>query len=98
MNLLRLEVKDRQFLPLQRVCENLIKQTVAHSDDEWFIADARVNVVAFDFSKRHRGERLLTCFGFGRVFGSERTECDNQLWLIESILRQVRGDIFDKLC
>ena len=67
MNLVRLEIEDRQFLPLQRIGENLIEQRAFHRDHERFVADARVEIVALHFAERHRRERLLAGFCFRRV-------------------------------
>src|SRR5437879_8765141 len=69
-----------------------------HRDNERLIADPCVDVLTFHFSKRHRCEWLFAGFGFSCVLGSERTEGDSQLRLIQAILRQVRSDIFDKFC
>src|SRR5947209_7325650 len=98
MDLFRLEIEDRQFLPLQRVRENLIEQITAYRDHKWLIADTRVNGITLDFSKRHRSKWLFARFGLSRVLGSERAESDNQLRLIQPVLRQIRSDIFDKFC
>src|ERR1700693_3467487 len=98
MDLFGLEIEDRQSLPLQRVGENLVEQVTTHGDNERLIADPRVNAFAFYFSKRNRSEWLFARFGLGCVLGSERAECDNQLRLIQPVLRQIRSDIFDKSC
>src|SRR5947209_16650193 len=52
MNLLRLEIKDRQVLPLRRIGPNLIEHGSAHRDDKRFVADAGINIVAIHFSER----------------------------------------------
>src|SRR6266480_1195568 len=98
MDLFGLEIEDRQFLPLQRFREDLLEQITTDGDNERFVTDSRVDVLAFYFSKRHRSERLFACLGLGCVLGSERAKGDNKLRLIEDILRQVRSDIFDKFC
>ena len=71
MNLLRLETEDRRILPLKRIGPDLIEQRPPYCDDKRFVADVRVNVITFHFSKCDGRKRLLARFCFGRVFGSE---------------------------
>ena len=59
MNLLGLEVKDREVLPLQRIDRDFVEKVAFDCDHEWLVAQSRVNVVSFNLAESDHSKRLL---------------------------------------
>ncbi len=59
MNVVRLELENRQFLPLQRIDPDLVKQLAVDRHDERLFADSRIDVIALDFAEGQSQERMF---------------------------------------
>ena len=96
MNFVRLELEDRQLLPLQRIDPDLAEQLVIDRHDERLFADARVDIVSLDLTEGQSEERMLAGRRLRRVFRGEGAEGQAQLRLVEPVLRQIRSGVGDE--
>ena len=67
MNLFRLEFKNCQLLPLQRIGENIIERRALNRYHEWLLSHTREDVFTIDFPERDCRQRVLARVGLGRV-------------------------------
>ena len=98
MDLFRLKLEDRQFLPLQRISENLVEQSATECHDKGLIGKSRVNIITIYFPKGDRDKWLLASFRLSSVLRGKRAERQLQLRLIEAVFRQVGSHVFNKFC
>ncbi len=67
VNLLRLEFKNCQLLPLQWVGKNIVKRRAVNRHHKWLLSHTRENIFTIDFSECDRRQRMLARLGLGRV-------------------------------
>src|ERR1700745_3637335 len=97
VNLFRLDTKNRQVLPRQRIENNIIEHWTSDRDHEWFLANSCENIFAVDFAEGYCSQRMFTGGGLSRILRGESTQRDRKLRLIQSIFRQIGCHICDEV-
>ena len=75
---------------------DFVQQILIDRDNERFLADPGIDFAPLGFAKRESQKRMFARAALGRVFRGEGTKGHAELWLVETVLWQLRRGLGDE--